>query len=124
MKRIMFVLLGLLMISGMAQAQEKGKLTTEERTEILTEWMQEELELTQDQLPQVKEIIQEFSKGMEEVVKTTGFRAKWAKFRSKGKERDEALEKVLTPEQYDTFTDIKGDMRKVMKERGEQKKKS
>lgn len=123
MRNLGFVMIGLMLFVGSIHAQEIGSFSTEEKTVILTQWMSEELELTKDQVPRVRAINKVFSQGLEEAMATDGFRARLGKFRNQVAKCDKSLEGVLTKVQYKAFMDIKGNMRKEMKERAKKSKK-
>ena len=89
----------------------------EERAEMQTEMMKEKLNLTDEQVPQVKSINLKAAQDIDEVGKLTDRMKKFKAFRTAQQEKDEALKKVLTKDQYKLYQDIKEEMKKELKEK-------
>jgi hypothetical protein len=89
------------LVAGPAAAQELEKLkhtTPEERATVQTNLMKEKLELTDAQLPKVREINLETAKKMDPVIKGTGGRfERLTEARQIGEAKDAQLKEVLTP---------------------------
>ena len=120
MKRNLLLAAVLMFVCTFSYAQNNGRqrMTVEERAKRTTEWMQKELKLSDDQVKKVEPINLSFAKATQELREKTsrddrkGMREAMEKL---GKERDEALAKVLTEEQMKLY-------KEKMKERESQRR--
>ncbi len=86
-------------------AQERQRMTVEERAKNVTEWMKTELKLTQEQLAPVDSINLLFAKTQQLLFQAAdGDRSKIREsMEGLEKEKQTALSKVLTPEQLEAY---------------------
>lgn len=115
MKRFLFTtcLCLAMIVSGWAQStNDKAKEVAAKQTE----WMKENLNLTQDQLPEIETLNLEYAQKWTEVQKLESRRSKWQKAKSLSEEKDGKLKNILTEEQYKTYQAKKEELRKTAKE--------
>lgn len=132
MKKITFVTVLLFSLSAVCSAsfaQEKldefmTQTSPEERAQMQTEYMKENLSLTGMQLPLVSEINLAYSKKMQAAYEgETGKFKRLKKLKSVADEKDSALKKVLEPTQYELYTRNKEAMKEKLKARAKEKRK-
>lgn len=111
---IAFVLTSVLTIQAQKTAQDLG--TAKERAEKQTKLMKEKLELTKEQEGKVYQINLETAEKLDEVMKLANRMEKVNAFRVAQLEKNEALEEVLTKEQYQKYEDLQDEMKKKVKE--------
>ena len=106
------------------QAQDPANMallestTPEERAQVQTELMQEKLQLDDAQSTSLNEINLKFARKMEGVIK--GDKSKWTKFRTAkkyDKEKDQALEELLSKEQFKAYLKYKDQLKADGKEK-------
>lgn len=109
-----------LSIGGWANAQSKSEWMekpAEERAQIITDWMTEELSLKDDQKSDTYDINLKYAKKGDELKAASGSKmSKFKKMKAYGEDKDAELKKVFTDEQYQAYQDKKKDMRDKMKE--------
>src|SRR6476659_5147348 len=111
---VFFLIAGLL-FSITATAQKMGDAT--ERSAKLTEWMRINLNLTDQQLPTVREINLKYAKKMDAL--QTNLLPKSEKIREitdNDKAKDEELKNVLTSSQFQTYLSKKQEIKKKFRE--------
>jgi len=72
MKKLVLISFIFCFIAAGALAQETETRTPEERAQIQNEWMKENLQLSEDQIPRVELLNLEYAQKMEEVKKMNG----------------------------------------------------
>ena len=119
------VLIGALMLTSMAFAQKREgqqPMNAEDRVEKMTERMSAELQLSDDQKKQVKELLAKQSEA-----RKADMEERRAKMREKMEERKAfkaEMDKILTPEQKEKWEAIKKENReKIQEKRGEMQQK-
>jgi hypothetical protein len=94
--------------------------TPEERAELQTEYMAENLALTAEQKPAVQAINLKYAQKIDVVYKTeTAKLQRFRKMKSVTEEKDRELKKALTSEQYAQYEKNKEEMWEKIKERRE-----
>jgi hypothetical protein len=113
-------------ISLLALSQNLGsKYSPEERAQFQTEWMNENLNLDENQSVQIEKLNLEYAKKMEKVKSTDGKLSKLKLARSISEEKDEKLKKILNEKQFKFYLNKRREMRsKVIEMAKEQKKQS
>ncbi len=104
-------------IQGLAQAKDWMDKPAEERAQVLTDWMKEELKLTEEQGTPVYDINLKYAKKGDQVKQSSeGKIDKFKKIKEYGKEKDEELKAVFTDEQYTLYLDKKKEIKETIKE--------
>jgi len=100
------------------------QLTPEERAQMQTEWMKENLQLNDSQLVKIEALNLEYALKMEKVKGIDGNLSKLKAARKTSEEKDEKLKKLLSEEQFEFYLDKRKELRKkamqMAKERKEQ----
>ncbi|MFL9483200.1 hypothetical protein ACI6Q2_10525 [Chitinophagaceae bacterium LWZ2-11] len=101
----------------------------EQMAELQTKMMTTQLDLTDAQVPQVYQInLKETGEMMSDAEKLKAANKKFAKFKaakalkSDSKDKDKALKKILSPDQYDKYEKNAEEMQAEMKEKMKEKK--
>ncbi|MCL3782488.1 hypothetical protein EMN47_19060 [Prolixibacteraceae bacterium JC049] len=110
-------------LGSYAQQAEKELPPAKERAEMQTAIMKEKMELTDDQEVQVMEVNLRAAKRMDEMKQLTDKMKKFKTFRSIISEKDKALKKILTKEQFKMYEKSKKEMKKLLKEKSKERKK-
>ena len=125
MKRIFlksFLLIALFAFNHIC-AQKKTSSTPEERAGKLTEWMKTNLQLSDSQVSQVRDINLKYAKKTQGLQTTTLSRnEKMQVLKDNDKARDAELKNIFTADQYSTYQSKKDEFRKQMKEKMRDKK--
>jgi hypothetical protein len=114
-----FVTVGLL-FSIAASAQKMGDAA--ERSAKLTEWMRINLNLTDEQLPTVRDINLKYAKKMD-ALKTNSLpkNEKIKQITDNDKAKDKELNEILTDSQFQTYLSKKQEIKKKFKENQKQR---
>jgi Spy/CpxP family protein refolding chaperone len=94
--------------------------TPEQRAQIQNDWMNDNLQLTDEQFGKVSDLNLEYAQKMEEVKTIQGKLNKLKKAREIAVEKDKQLKEVLTKEQFDLFQEKKSELRKMALERAKE----
>ena len=118
MKKVIFscfFVVATLLSSITASAQKMGDAA--ERSAKLTEWMRINLNLTDEQLPTVRDINLKYAKKMD-VLKTNSLpkSEKMKQLTDNDKAKDKELKDVLTDSQFQTYLSKKEEIKKKFKE--------
>jgi len=118
MKKIIFscfFLIATLLFSITASAQKMGDAA--ERSAKLTEWMRINLNLTDEQLPTVRDINLKYAKKMD-ALKTNSLpkSEKMKQIEDNDKAKDKELKDVLTGSQFQTYLSKKQEIKKKFKQ--------
>ncbi len=118
MKKIIFscfFVIATLLFSITASAQKMGDAA--ERSAKLTEWMRINLNLTDEQLPTVRDINLKYAKKMD-ALKTNSLpkSEKMKQIEDNDKAKDKELKDVLTSSQFQTYLSKKQEIKKKFKE--------
>jgi len=117
MRKLISILAFIALISTQLNAQ-KAKESPEQRAAKQTEWMKQELNLTNEQLPKVAAINLKFVNIGKEIRNSNLDEAQTkAKLKEVNRQRLQELKQVLTPEQWDKF-------RALLKEKKQNKNKT
>jgi hypothetical protein len=121
------LLFAALAIGSSVSAQELGpalmKSTPAERAKVQTFIMNEKLHLTEQQLPKVEAINLQTAEKLEPVIKgDEGPLVKLRTARAAEREKETALQGVLTPEQFQGFLAARDEMRQKVEQRLAEKK--
>ena len=123
MKKVFSVLFSLLGFILMSQAQSTDSATNlknsspEQRAQWQSNAMKSKLGLDDTQYQQVSGINLEYAKKGEEIKNSGGGKfSKYRKFKSMMSDKDAKLKKVLTPDQYTTYEEMKKEMMDKAKE--------
>jgi hypothetical protein len=105
MKKIFFIGIFALCIFVLKAQPGRQRMTVEERAKKITEWMTKELNLTEDQIQPIDSINLLFTKAQQILFQSAeGDRDKIREaMGALEKEKEGALEKVLTEDQLDTY---------------------
>ena len=121
--QILLASLALLFLSARAFAQTDSTgvdslRTPEGRAAVFTAKMKTQLSLTDDQYPKVQALNLEYARKNDAIMKGEGGRtAKFQDLRSSRKEKDKAMKKILTHDQYTQYEQMEEDMKNKMMER-------
>jgi|GEM_PF-4818708 len=107
----------LLLFGAMVQSVTAQKLDAQEMADYQTRTMSEQLKLNESQKEQVTELNVEFSKKQADLMNREGSMfSKMGDMKRIGKEKNAALEKILTEEQMEKYEDdIQPQIRKHMR---------
>lgn len=128
MKKIIIALLSVMLLTVVnvnAQSKNaKAQSTPEQRAEKLTTWMKDNLNLTAEQIPLVQELNLKYARLNEELKNMSGPRnEKMKKIKSNETAKEAELKKILTPEQFQTYTTKKREVKEEVKTRHKEKNK-
>ena len=124
MRRIIFSGIFLIFLAQGASAQNFGiQLTPEERAQMQTEWMKENLQLHDSQLVKIEALNLEYALKMEEIKGIDGNFSKLKAARKTSDEKDGKLKKLLDEEQFEFYLDKRKEMRKKAMEMANEQKK-
>ena len=123
MKKIIFpcfFITAALLFSIAASAQKMGDAA--ERSAKLTEWMRINLNLTDEQLPTIRDINLKYAKKMD-ALKTNSLpkNEKIKQITDNDKAKDKELNEVLTDSQFQTYLSKKQEIKKKFKENQKQR---
>lgn len=120
MKRIIFIILVLFSIMPAAISAQNGKLlqmTPEERSKMLTEWMQENLNLSAQQSSEISVLNLKYANEMEKLKSDEISRIKKISIAKEvDKRRTEDYKKILSTNQFDTFIKKKKEAIKMIRD--------
>jgi len=129
-KNVTALIFSLIFICSTSFAQEKldefmTKSSPEERAQMQTEYMKENLSLTEKQVALVSDINVIYSKKMRATYEgeTAKFK-RLKKLKAVSDEKDNELKKVLEPAQYETYVKNKEAMKEKLMAKAKEKKKS
>jgi hypothetical protein len=104
-------------------AQNFGmQFSPEERAQMQTEWMKENLQLNDSQLVKVDSLNLEYALKMEKVKGINGNLNKLKTARKTSEEKDEKLKKLLNEEQFAFYLDKRKELRKKTMEMAKERK--
>ncbi len=123
MKRIFVVTMLLAIAVTFASAQQRQRMSAEERAKNQTESMEKDLSLTADQKTKVQAINLDIAKKMDEQMQAaSGDRdAMMAKMQELNTDRNNQLKAVLTDDQFKKYTDMQAQQQNQMRQRREQR---
>ena len=125
MKQIILISTFLILLGGKMFAQDvETKLSPEERARFQTEWMKQNLSLSEDQLTQIEPLNLKYAQKMEEVKAISGKIGKLKKAKAIMDEKDGQLKKILNKDQFDVYLEKREEIRDKMKEAAQQRKNS
>jgi hypothetical protein len=112
-----------LLIGVAGHAQERlASSTPEQRAKLQTEFMTQKLHLEAGQIPKIQQINLEYAQKMEPVLKgNDGPLVKMRTARAIDEQKGEALEKVLSKDQYQQYLASKEEMRQKVEQRIQEK---
>lgn len=114
---LLFLLILAIGGSNTAIAQDSRPSTPEERAMKVTDWMKSELHLNVDQEPLIHTINLKYATENESLRTSSQAKlSKYRKFKTRQDAKDGELKRVLTPEQFNTYLDKRGELKKKMKE--------
>ncbi|WP_010417381.1 hypothetical protein [Anaerophaga thermohalophila] len=124
MRKIIFNFIFVSLFPLATFAQNFGmQLTPEERAQMQTEWMEENLQLNDSQLVKVEALNLEYALKMEKIKEINGNLSKLKAARKISEEKDKKLKKLLNEEQFEFYLDKRKEMRKKAKEMANERKK-
>jgi hypothetical protein len=116
------VLLAAVAINAAAQLDELKNTTPEMRAKALTDLMKAKLGLTSEQESKVADLNLKYAKKMEPVIKgSAGPFKKMREAKRINEEKETALKRILSPQQFDKFLAAKEEMREKFEEKMEEK---
>ncbi|MCG8428040.1 MAG: DUF4890 domain-containing protein [Chromatiales bacterium] len=117
------LMLGLLTVSTLLAANDMAAQNAEELSELITEQMVDELSLNTDQTSRTHEINQQFIEKIQ-ALRQTGQSQRLGQLkglRQIAKERDEAMNQILTDQQFSEYQELvkqhRAELREMLKER-------
>ncbi len=123
MKQIILISTFLIFLGGKMFAQDvEPKLSPEERARFQTEWMKQNLNLSEDQLTQIEPLNLKYAQKMEEVKAISGKIGKLKKAKAIMDEKDGQLKKILNKDQFNVYLEKREEIRDKMKEAAKQRK--
>lgn len=123
MKQIILISTFLILLGGKVFAQDvETKLSPEERARFQTEWMKQNLSLSEDQLTQIEPLNLKYAQKMEEVKAISGKIGKLKKAKAIMDEKDGQLKKILNKDQFNVYLEKREEIRDKMKEAAQQRK--
>lgn len=123
MKQIILISTFLILLGGKMLAQDaETKLSPEERARFQTEWMKQNLSLSEDQLTQIEPLNLKYAQKMEEVKAISGKIGKLKKAKAIMDEKDGQLKKILNKDQFNVYLEKREEIRDKMKEAAQQRK--
>lgn len=100
-KLILMITLGLIIVPKITFGQN---LTAKERAQYWTDWMQRELQISEDKVSEVHEINMLYAEKAELLKEEEGGRrSKFKALKAMDKDKSKDLEEVLAPEQYELY---------------------
>lgn len=123
MKKQFLILTVSLLLSMVTKAQEKH-LSEAQKAQIQTQINAylTDLDLSEDQIPEFKEITLKYGKEMIALRESSKNRfMKYKEFKSLNKNRNEEMSALLTAEQFKIYLEIQGDLHQKMKEHRKKK---
>jgi hypothetical protein len=124
MRRIIFSGILFMFLAQGAFAQNFGmQFTPEERAQMQTEWMEENLQLNDSQLVKVEALNLEYALKMEKIKEINGNLSKLRAARKISEEKDKKLKKLLDKEQFEFYLDKRKEMQKKAREMANERKK-
>ena len=124
MRRIIFSGILFMFLAQGAFAQNFGmQFTPEERAQMQTEWMEENLQLNDSQLVKVEALNLEYALKMEKIKEINGNLSKLRAARKISEEKDKKLKKLLDEEQFEFYLDKRKEMQKKAREMANERKK-
>jgi len=121
-----FLFASVLIAGANAHAQQKTTATPEQRANKVTEWMKTNLQLNDDQVSQVKVMNLKYANKTQELKdnRTLTRRQKLQVLSDNDKAKDKELKDVLTDDQYKTYQSKKSEIKKQLKQKMKENKKS
>jgi len=98
------------------------QLTPEERAQLQTEWMKENLQLNDSQLVKIEALNLEYALKMEKVKSVQGRISQLKAARKTSEEKDKKLKKLLDEEQFEFYLDKRKELRKKAMEMAKERK--
>ena len=99
------------------------QFTPEERAQMQTEWMKENLQLNDSQLVKIEALNLEYALKMEKIKGINGNLSKLKAARKTSEDKDEKLKQVLDKEQFEFYLDKRKELRKKNMEMAKEQKK-
>lgn len=118
-KMITALFISILSLGAFAQNFNSNK-TPGERAKFQTEWMNENLSLSKDQLTAVDSLNLVYANKMESVKEIKGRFNKLKQARDFSQEKEKELQKILNADQFKTWQDKKSELQAKMREISEQ----
>lgn len=114
------IALFLSLLIPIANAEDMAYLlnsTPTERAASQTRFMKTKLNLSQDEVTKIQEINREYAKKIEPVLKGSSFSfLKMRDIKAILEQKDDALRSVLTPGQFDTYTNAKDELKQALQQ--------
>lgn len=118
-KMITALFISIFSLGAFAQNFNSNK-TPEERAKFQTEWMNENLSLSKDQLTAVDSLNLVYANKMESVKEIKGRFNQLKQARDLSQEKEKELQKILTADQFKTWQDKKSELQTKMRDMSEQ----
>jgi len=99
------------------------QFTPEERAQMQTEWMKENLQLNDSQLVKIEALNLKYALKMEKIKGINGNLSKLKAARKTSEDKDEKLKQVLDEEQFEFYLDKRKELRKKNMEMAKEQKK-
>ncbi len=111
---VLTTMLLLIIVSVNSYAQSKAKMTDEQKKEMMDRYdaYKEKLNLTEEQQPEFQKINTEYFVNLAELRESNSPRSvKFQKFRDLTTQKNLKMEKLLTKDQYNIYTEFQKEMR-------------
>jgi protein CpxP len=122
MKRNLFlsIVLGLFLVGGLSAQDQRPQQNFQQRRQQMIDDLKKELVLTKDQNTKFDAIYKDYNEKMATARQNAGDdrEAMRAKMMEMNKERDQKIEKILTPEQVKKFKDYQAKQAAARQQRG------
>ena len=116
--KAMILLAAVLLWLSPAHAQEKQKMSAEQRAAKITEWMKTNLKLSDEQLTKVDEINKRYAMKVDDIRKSTpDKKEKKSSMKALDKDKDGELKAVLSDDQFKSYLAKKEEMKEEMKQK-------
>jgi len=117
MKKFLVIIIAFSFFNTKAFSQDSyEQRTPEERAKIQTEWMKQNLNLSDEQFEKVEPLNLEYALKMEEVKSIDGKLSKIKKAKSLSDEKDSKLKTILSEEQFEKYLKKRKELGDKMKE--------
>jgi hypothetical protein len=121
----MIILAAVMLWLSPARAQQKQKMTPDQRAAKITEWMKTNLKLNDEQTAKVSDINKKYASKMEDLRSTiTDKKKKMTAVKDLDKQKDSELQAVLTPDQFKSYLAKKEEMKEQVKSKMKEHKES
>lgn len=113
-KYLPFIFIGIFNLQIIFSQEQKTDYTPEERANYQTNWMKENLDLSDEQSQKVAALNLVYANKMEKVKTLSGNKEKFERAKAIQAEKDKKISEILNKKQYEKYIDKKKELRKEM----------